>query len=79
MFKSQFDHRYFPTSVREEYAREHQSIAQKEDESVIDFRIQFQRLANYTRSIAGNKEDKIMKFKWALTTSIRNHIIASSG
>ncbi|XP_063942338.1 uncharacterized protein LOC135150117 [Daucus carota subsp. sativus] len=77
VFKAHFDQRYFPASVREEYAREYQNIAQKEDESVADFQIRFQRLANYARSIAGNDADKIMKFKWALKTSIRNHIIAN--
>ena len=39
VFKAQFDQRYFPASIREEYAREYQSIAQKEDESVADFQI----------------------------------------
>ncbi|KAL1823702.1 hypothetical protein ACET3Z_010480 [Daucus carota] len=63
VFKAHFDQRYFPASVREEYAREYQNIAQKEDESVADFQIRFQRLANYARSIAGNDADKIMKFK----------------
>ncbi|WOH01704.1 hypothetical protein DCAR_0521089 [Daucus carota subsp. sativus] len=77
VFKAQFDQRYFPASVREEYAREYQNIAQKEDKSVADFQIRFQRFANYARSIAGNDADKIMKFKWALKTSIRNHIIAN--
>ncbi|XP_074335508.1 uncharacterized protein LOC141672725 [Apium graveolens] len=76
VFKAQFDQRYFPVSIREEYAREYQSIAQKEDESVADFQVRFQRLAGYARSVAGTEEDKIMKFKWALKTSIRNHIIA---
>ena len=49
-----------------EYARAYQSIAQKEDEYVTDFQIRFQRLNIYSRSIAGNMKDKIMKFKWAL-------------
>ncbi|XP_074323035.1 uncharacterized protein LOC141659982 [Apium graveolens] len=77
VFKAQFDQRYFPASIREEYAREYQSITQKEDESVADFQVRFQRLAGYARSVAGTEEDKIMKFKWALKTSIRNHIIAN--
>ncbi|XP_017217043.2 uncharacterized protein LOC108194596 [Daucus carota subsp. sativus] len=74
---AQFDQRYFPACVREEYAREYQNIAQKEDESVTDFQIRFQRLANYARSIAGNDADKIMKFKWALKDSVCNHIISN--
>nr|XP_017245395.1 PREDICTED: uncharacterized protein LOC108217052 [Daucus carota subsp. sativus] len=77
VFKAQFDQRYFPASVREEYAREYQSIAQGEDESVADFQVRFQRLAGYARSIAGNEQDKIMKFKWALKDSVRNHIISN--
>ncbi|WOG92735.1 hypothetical protein DCAR_0312010 [Daucus carota subsp. sativus] len=77
VFKAQFDQRYFPASVREEYAREYQSIAQRDDESVADFQVRFQRLAGYARSIAGDEQDKIMKFKWALKDSVRNHIISN--
>ncbi|XP_074333161.1 uncharacterized protein LOC141670967 [Apium graveolens] len=77
VFKIQFDQRYFPASIREEYARKYQTIAKKENESVADFQVRFQRLAGYARSIAGNEEDKIMKFKWALKSSVRNHMIAN--
>ena len=76
-FKTQFDQRYFPASIREEYIREYQSIIQREDESIADFQVRFQRLPRYARSVAGTEEDKIMKFKWALKNSIRNHIISN--
>ena len=42
-----------------------------------DFQVQFQRLAAYARYIAGNEEDKIMKFKWALKFFLWNHIISN--
>ncbi|XP_074373744.1 uncharacterized protein LOC141714102 [Apium graveolens] len=77
VFKTQFDQRYFPASIREEYVREYQSITQRDDESVADFQVRFQRLAGYARSVAGSEADKIMKFKWALKNSIRNHIISN--
>ncbi|XP_074323441.1 uncharacterized protein LOC141660359 [Apium graveolens] len=54
-----------------------QSITQRDDESVADFQVRFQRLAGYARSVAGTEADKIMKFKWALKNSIRNHIISN--
>ncbi|XP_074374411.1 uncharacterized protein LOC141714814 [Apium graveolens] len=76
VFKTQFDQRYFPGSIHEEYVREYQSITQRDDESVADFQVRFQRLAGYARSVAGSKADKIMKFKWALKNSIRIHIIS---
>ncbi|XP_074356031.1 uncharacterized protein LOC141695701 [Apium graveolens] len=77
VFKTQFDQRYFPASIREEYVREYQSITQRDDESVADFQVRFQWLAGYARSVAGSEADKIMKFKWALKNSIRNHIISN--
>ncbi|XP_074352747.1 uncharacterized protein LOC141691895 [Apium graveolens] len=75
IFKTQFDQRYFPASIREEYIKEYQSITQKDNESVTDFQVGFQRLAGYARSVVGSEADKIMKFKWALKNSICNHII----
>ncbi|XP_074374377.1 uncharacterized protein LOC141714777 [Apium graveolens] len=77
VFKTQFDQRYFPASIREEYVREYQSITQRDDESVADFQVRFQRLAGYARSVAGSEADKIMKFKWPLKNSICNHIISN--
>ena len=77
VFKTQFDQRYFPASIREEYIREYQSIIQRDNESVADFQVRFQRLAGYANSVAGTEADKIMKFKWALKNSIRNHIISN--
>ncbi|XP_074326625.1 uncharacterized protein LOC141664569 [Apium graveolens] len=77
VFKTQFDQRYFPTSICEEYVRGYQSITQRDDESVADFQVRFQRLAGYARSVVGSEADKIMKFKWALKNSIRNHIISN--
>ncbi|XP_074355926.1 uncharacterized protein LOC141695588 [Apium graveolens] len=76
-WKSVFDQRYFPASIREEYVREYQSITQRDDESVANFQVRFQRLASYARSVAGSEVDKIMKFKWELKNSIRNHIISN--
>ncbi|XP_063942646.1 uncharacterized protein LOC135150318 [Daucus carota subsp. sativus] len=46
-------------------------------EDALTWNVRFQRLAGYARSIAGNEQDKIMKFKWALKDSIRNHIISN--
>ncbi|XP_074347643.1 uncharacterized protein LOC141686508 [Apium graveolens] len=77
VFKTQFDQRYFPASIRDEYVREYQSITQRDDKSVADFQVRFQRLAGYARSVAESEVDKIMKFKWALKNSICNHIISN--
>ncbi|XP_074337595.1 uncharacterized protein LOC141674792 [Apium graveolens] len=75
IFKTQFGQRYFPASIREEYVREYQSIILRDDESVADFQVRFQRLAGYARYVAGSEADKIMKFMWALKNYIGNHII----
>ncbi|XP_074337594.1 uncharacterized protein LOC141674791 [Apium graveolens] len=77
IFKTQFGQRYFPASIREEYVREYQSIILRDDESVADFQVRFQRLAGYARYVAGSEADKIMKFIWALKNSIGNHIISN--
>ncbi|XP_074363086.1 uncharacterized protein LOC141703458 [Apium graveolens] len=77
IFKTQFGQRYFPASIREEYVREYQSIILRDDESVADFQVRFQRLAGYARYVAGSEVDKIMKFMWALKNSIGNHIISN--
>lgn len=52
----------FFASILEENVREYQSVAKTKDESLANFQVQFQRLADYAGSIAAETEkDKIIK------------------